>query len=61
MLRYLQDQDFNLKLLFPVPFFSFTEGLVPLANYHNYKEILVLMKPHGKIPTAVLLFRRTTK
>lgn len=32
-------------------FFSFSEGLVTLANNHNYKEILVLMKPHGKIPT----------
>lgn len=30
-------------------FFPFTEGLVTLAN--NYKEILDLMKPHGKIPT----------
>lgn len=50
MLKYLEDQDFNLKLLFLVTFFfSFTEGLVILAN--NYKEILDLMKPHGKIPT----------
>lgn len=50
MLKYLEDQDFNLKLLFLVTFFfSFTEGLVTLAK--NYKEILDLMKPHGKIPT----------
>lgn len=51
MLKYLEDQDFNLKLLFLVTFFffPFTEGLVTLAK--NYKEILDLMKPHGKIPT----------
>lgn len=66
MLKYLEDWDFILKLLFLVAFFSFTEAPVTLAN--NYKEILDLMKPHGKIPTdfngkgfAVLVFMNTRK